>query len=64
MYSLFAINSGDSHFVTNLSQSSSFKSLNFLKGFCFFSHTRHKSVFVAPPRMRDALHSCPLPLLF
>jgi hypothetical protein len=36
MYSLFATNSRDLHFVTNLSQSSSFKSLNFSKGFYFF----------------------------
>jgi hypothetical protein len=41
-----------------------FQVFELLEGVLLFSQTHHKSIFVAPPRMRDALHSCPLPLLF
>jgi hypothetical protein len=41
-----------------------FQVFELLEGVLLFSQTCHKSIFVAPPLMRDALHSCPLPLLF
>jgi hypothetical protein len=41
-----------------------FQVFELLKGVLLFSQTRHKSICVASLGMRDALHSCPLPLLF
>jgi hypothetical protein len=41
-----------------------FQVFELLEWVLFFSQTRHKSVFVSPPQMRDALQSYPLPFLF
>jgi hypothetical protein len=53
VYSLFAANSEDSHFVTNFSQSSSFKSLNFSKGSAFFSDMSQVCFYI--PSMNEKI---------
>jgi hypothetical protein len=57
MYSLFTEKFSDSHFSTNLDQSSSDKSLYILNGGVLVPPNVHKLTLVAPPSMSDDLHS-------
>jgi hypothetical protein len=57
MYSLFTTKFSNSQFSTNIAQSSSDQSLYVLRGGVLVPPNLHKLTLVAPPSMRDDLHS-------